>query len=371
MPARVQAQYIKIDVNRIAEQIHVGDSTLEKRAREYWVANKTKAIFKRPPSPDLEEPVVEPGPVEAEEPQDDNPEEAEPVIPESPYYTTFDEARETALQVVRKEFGAKQAKDQANKLLAAVLGPLYAIVADDDGYQSAPDEVTDRGYYQSILDLISPTARYRDALEVVTGELVAFADARGVPDIGSSSTKPPPGAPRVFFSKVIFNVQGIVEMPDGPNVDRSQFLALHKTYPSALTDADGNMYVVRVVAVDPPHTPTEIANQREKVIEDLKLQRAYDATLAQAEQLAEESRQAGLASAWQAAESLQAQATGSSLLTFVTARGFGRSPNLRWVRLLRSVEHIGRVVHSLLHSFQSCNCAGQRHKNPHRLSWRR
>ncbi len=70
-----------------------------------------------------------------------------------------------------------------------------------------------------------------------------------------------------------------------------------------------------MVAVDPAHTPTEVADHRDQVIEDLKLQRAFDEAAAQAERLAEESRKDGLAPAWQAAEALQAQATSASLLT--------------------------------------------------------
>ena len=106
-----------------------------------------------------------------------------------------------------------------------------------------------------------------------------------------------------------------MEIPDDPDVDRSQFLSLHQTYPSALTDADGHTYLFRVVAVDPTHTPTEVASHREQVIEDLKLQRAFDAAVAQAERLAEDSRDAGLAPAWREAEALQEQATRASLLT--------------------------------------------------------
>lgn len=316
--ARVQSQYIKIDLDKIAEQIHIGESTLEKRARDYWVANKTAAIFKRPPSPVTEEPDVEPESAEPNESEGDNAEDAEPETPktpESPYYTTFDEARDPALGAVRKEFGAKRAKELADQLLAAVLEPWYAIEAGDDGYRPASADVAELGYYQEILDRMPPSARYRDALGVVTGELVALADARDVPGIGSSSTIPPAGTARVLFSNAVFNVQGIVSMPDDPDVDRSQFLALHQTYPSALTDNDGHTYLFRVVAVDPAHTATDVADHRDQVIEDLKLQRAFDEASAQAEQLATESRAAGLAPAWQAAEGLQAQATGAALLT--------------------------------------------------------
>ena len=315
VPARVQAQYIKIDLNKIAEQIHIGESTLEKRARDYWVANKTAVIFKRPPTPQPEEPVVEPEPAEAEEPEGDNAEDSEPETPESPYYTTFDEARDSALGAVRKEFGSKRAKELADQLLAAVLEPWYAITPGEDGYRSAPAGVGELGYYQKILDRMPPSARYRDALGVVTSELFVFADGRDVPSIGSSRTTPPAGTPRLPFSNAVFNVQGIVEMPDDRDVDRSQFLALHQTYPSALTDNDGQTYLFRVVAVDPSHTPTEVTDHRDQVIENLKLLRAFDEASAQAEQLANESRAAGLAPAWQAAEGLQAQATGAALLT--------------------------------------------------------
>ncbi len=337
VPARVQPQYIKIDLDKIADQIHIGESTLEKRARDYWSANKTAVVFKRPPSPEADEPVAEP--------EGDDAEDAEPVtpaIPESPYYLTFEEARDSALGVVRKEFGAKQAKELADKLLAATLEPWYAITSDDDGYRSAPAEVVELGYYQQILDHMPPSARYRDALEVVTGELIRFADARDVPGIGSSSTTPLAGTARVFFSNAIFNVQGIVEMPDDADADRSQFLSLHQTYPSALTDRDGHVYLFRVVSMDPAHTPTEVADQRDQVIEDLKLQRAFGQAVAQAERLAEDSRAAGIAPAWEAAEALQAQADSASLLTPVAfpREGF---PGYAGVSFKAFITNIGAV----------------------------
>ncbi|MCH7703073.1 MAG: hypothetical protein IID37_15430, partial [Planctomycetes bacterium] len=356
VPARVQAQYIKIDLDKIADQIHIGESTLEKLALDYWSANKRSAIFKRPPSPETEEPVVEPE-VQEEEPvvepesadteegEGDNAEDPEPEtpeIPKSPYYLTFEEARDSALGVVRKESGAKRAKELADQLLAAVLEPWYAIETDDDGYRSASAEVAELGYYQQVLDRMPPSARYRDALAVVTGELFVFADARDVPGIGSSSTTPPAGTGRVFFSNAVFNVQGIVEMPDDRDVDRSQFLSLHQTYPSAHTDTDGHTYLFRVVAVDPAHTPTDIADHRDQVIEDLKLQRGFDQAVAQAERLAEDSREAGLASAWQAAEALQAQATSASLLTPVAfpREGF---PGFAGVSFKAFITNIGAV----------------------------
>lgn len=345
VPARVQAQYIKIDLNKIADQIRIGESTLEQRARDYWVANKTAAIFKRPPSPETEEPIIEPEPAEAEEPEGDNAEDAEPETPktpESPYYTTFDEARDSALGAVRKDFGAKRAKELADQLLAAVLEPWYAIEAGDDGYQTASAEVAELGYYQKVLDRMPPSARYRDALGVVTGELFVFADARDVPSIGSSRTTPPAGTPRLNFSNAVFNVQGIVEMPDDRDLDRSQFLALHQTYPSPLTDNDGHTYLFRVVAVNPAHTPTDVADHRDQVIDDLKLQRGFDQAVAQAERLAEDSREAGLASAWQAAEALQAQATSASLLTPVAfpREGF---PGFAGVSFKAFITNIGAV----------------------------
>jgi len=148
--------------------------------------------------------------------------------------------------------------------------------------------------------------------EAVTIETTAWISPENVfdvPGIGTSALANPAGAP-IRFSDVIFHVEGLIEIPTGDDavgVDRGSFMALYQTCRYALTDEDGNIYVVRPVEVDAERPARGLDEVRDQVVGDLHLARAYEKAEAAAKAFREKALagEGGLQAAWESDESLK------------------------------------------------------------------
>lgn len=262
-PAAVNVQYIKIDVNGVANQTRVRERTLESKAKEYWEQHRESPEFLRPPEPAKTEPPAE------------GAEAAEPEKPKSPYFETFEEAREIATKAVRRQFADSKITEIAGWLLRELGEPWFDAQVGTDGYKIATADIAGEGYYQSVLNRMPETLRFGDAVTVRSTGFLKQADvATKAPGIGNGFFAASAGGLR-NFGDAAFRVQGVVPMPTEKGAPTSDYLAAAQTHLLAVSDYGGNLYVFRVLAVRPPGPPENLEEVRDKVIADLRLEKAY------------------------------------------------------------------------------------------------
>ena len=295
-PARVMAEYLKIDLETVAANVRVRESTLESRAKRLWRENPKDADFRR----SREE--MRPDPPEAE--GDESEPEGPPPAPPSPWYETFEEARDAGIRSVRKtaakEHDIERIKDW---LLQQLSDPWFGSEKGDDGYPLAPEGVLADGYYEAVLERIPDQYRYGDAVTISRTEYFKQVDAFRQPEIGPAGLHTGGGPTSNFFRDLSFRVQGVVPMPTERGVDGSLHFALGQSCAVPVIDRDGNIYIYRIVDVKPAGPADSVDEVREEVIRDLRLLRGYERAREEADEFQASIASDGLKAAFDVNES--------------------------------------------------------------------
>lgn len=285
VPPQVKVQYLKIDVDAIAGNLRVPDSTLVKDARAYYDANRER----------------DPGLRRVDDPADESDAEEESDEEKTPYLS-WEEARDYALEAARVQRAEDAAQRMADWIVQQDASEWYAMEAGDSGYKAAPERVAKSSYYQDIVELMPRSIAYPDATAVETTDFFSSQDAQTVEGIGSARATA--GGRVQTLSTTAFLVEGLTPIrADDPN--RANYLSLNQTYPAALRDFDGNLYVFRVVETDPQHAARSLDEVRDRVIEDLRLKAGYDRALALAQELHDEATSTSLAEAFESSAELE------------------------------------------------------------------
>ena len=123
--------------------------------------------------------------------------------------------------------------------------------------------------------------------------------AARIPQLGRSR----PADPSVLvggFSSLVVKVKGVAPFPDpdDPSADTSLYLGLYQTCPIVLLDDDtGNVFLFRVLNVEPAHAPASVDEVRLKIISDLRKLHGYQRAEALARQLEPVARSQGILAA--------------------------------------------------------------------------
>ncbi len=303
LPAAVKVEYVKIDRDLIADDLRVADTVLEKQARDYWDENKeSDPAFRRPPEPEDEDAgkasdaadddeAVEAADGDDQEEVDDEEEaepddaEEEPPEPPSPFYETWDEARDAALGVVREQ-RADRAADRIVEWLANQLRQPWYVPTEADGYKTAPQVVQAPDYLLTLVTRIPDKLGYPGAVSVVKTDFFSSDQARDLPDIGLAVERSSRGG-RESLQRLALNVQGLTTIPTQGEVDRSKYLSLYQPSNYVLEDSDGNRYLFRVVQTRQSQPPESVDDVRDSVIEDVRRLRAFNTARARADELAQ------------------------------------------------------------------------------------
>lgn len=292
---QIRIEYIRIDRDKIAEQLRVNPATLERDARKYYDERKNADPLFRAPE---EEKTAEDSAESAE------PESAEePEKPKTPRILEWEEAKEKAIQRVREARAGEAAGRMANWLSTRLADAWYAMGMDEDGYRKRPSGVEAEGYLEQIIKEIPGTIAYPDAVTVHTTGYFQQSEAADVDGIGSAHVFGQAGSWHTLAS-LAFNVQGILEIDPTDRAAPVSRLALYETCPTALRDAEGDHYLFRVVETRGAHVAASVDEVRQRVAEDLKLKAAYDAALAAGQKLLASVGEQGLKAAFDADEAL-------------------------------------------------------------------
>lgn len=299
----VSVEYIKIDPQKIKEQLRGGDSAYERRAYTYWKENsKTDLRFRRSPA-EMEAARAR---LAGDDATTNGKDSVPPVV--SPYYESFAEAREKALEGMKEADARAEADRIANLLVRVVAEPWFDIPAGPDGYKPAPEKVKSGDYYAEVLTKLPANLQYGDAVEIGTLEgqtARALAADEGIGRayvLGQQDAKVP-------FAHLAFDVEGLAKIPADARGDQAQYLSLWQTSLKPLSTDTGVIYLYRITAAGEGRVPDGLAEVRDQVVEDLRLQRGMERAKQAAEEFAQQVGTSGLKEAWEADTELVDQVT--------------------------------------------------------------
>lgn len=295
-PPRVKAEYFKIDLQKVADHVRVRESTLESRAEQRWRENPKHVAFARPREELTQD--------KAEDGEDGSEDEGPPKEPPSPWYETFEEARDAGIRYERVE--AARTHDMGRItgwLMQQLSDPWFDREKGEDGYPVPPEGVLAEDYYESVLARIPEQFRYGDAVSIARTGYFKQRDAWRQPDIGPAQLHT--GGPTTdFFRDLVFRVQGVVPMPTAQGADSSLHLAVGQSCAVPVIDRDGNIYIYRVIDVKPAGPPDSVDDVRDDVIRDLRLLRGFERAREEADNFRASIPGAGLKTAFDSSETL-------------------------------------------------------------------
>ena len=265
----VKVEYIKIDAAALAEKLP--DATVLKRARRYYEKNgETDPRFIQPPEEESELA----GPFDPEEEaaaQQKKKEEPKLVIP-------WEEAKEKAVEIVRKEEGKARAQELANLLVGWAREPWdYADRDQETRYRVASDEAKAPKFYESLVERLGKRKRLdlEGAVTVEQTDYVTRDKLMQIPELGMASYRPEGGAP-VYARTLMTQVEPIVKtIPTGDRVNYNDYLALLETAHVPFRGIDGSWYVIRVIDVKDEHPAENLDEVRDRVLADARTVRGY------------------------------------------------------------------------------------------------
>jgi hypothetical protein len=285
-PPRVKVEYVRIHQQTINDTLRMTDEEVDQRARDFWRANRTNEVFKRPLA--TTQPTTGPA--------------TQPVVE---YFETYAQAKEAAHQAVRSARAAEITENLTSWLARRFATPFDDAIEGPDRYRIAPQHTRIPDYVTQTLGAVPPDLRYPTAVDVRTTDGFDAEGAARVPDIGTAFFLTLDGQP-VHLARLAFFVQGLADYPAEARGDiRELYTSLHQFHPRTLRDLEGNRYLFRVVEVMPAHAPESPDVVRDAIIEDLRRQAAFDAAKAALEDLATKAKADGLAAAWEQAHELQ------------------------------------------------------------------
>ena len=277
VPPRLSVQYVRIDRDAIMNQVRIAN--LERKAQRYFEENReTDRAFARPAeeikSPEEEGPDAEETSAESEEAKTEK----------SPFLG-WDEAKEAAIEIVRRQHADEAAAKIANWLLQYDAEQWFDVQRERNGYKPAPERVATLDYYGRMLERVPAAIAYPEAVSVAQTEHFSEGESEGVPEIGKANYRPESGR-WSSLADLAFRTQGVVpEIPLDAGGERADYLASFQTCPYALRDENENVYVFRVVDVNPAHPAESVDEVRDRVIDDLRLLQGLEVAKARAEGL--------------------------------------------------------------------------------------
>ncbi len=324
IPDRLNVEYLEIDTSAIPS----GRPVTTTQAEKYWRENQTQ--FRRPP-----EELVVPLPDAA----GTGPDDPEPVKPKSPYYETFDEARDDVVKYLADQAKLEEARQMAGVLWQALREPWYNRSRDADGFLSAPEAVTQPGYLEGLVQSLRERLKHPAAVQVRRTGLFAESQAPDQEGIGAARADTQGGPPGVPFGANLFTVQGLVaEAPPGGRTP-----SLYQTAAEWLIDDHNHLYLYRVVEASKSHPPDSLDEVRDRVLADVRSLRAFEQAREHATRVEALAAQAGdLKRAWESYDGLPADQK-AAVGTWFEANPFPRTapeifPGFRFPITITDVE---------------------------------
>ncbi len=251
-PDRIQVEYLAADLNQIKNQVEISGE----RAREYWEEHKaefTKTV----------QPATQPKKGTATAPT------SAPVQVQM----TFEEA----LPQVMEKLKSDRARDLAKKAMydAKELADRFwqKAQADKSGIKQKPEKVAD---FQQLAEQVSKQSKIK--IDYVRTPLISREEASGLSGIGSSFI--PEQQRPLYFNEYAFRIVPLIQPPSPKSTAQPLFLVPYQDCAGLLrnmtrTGEETGYYLFRVITVNPTHLPKSLAEIKNKVEQDYRLNQAY------------------------------------------------------------------------------------------------
>lgn len=258
----LKVQYITIDRTAIAAA--VGVANLESKAKLYYEQRKAlDPVFKRPGNP-----------------------LADPAAPPPDPYLTFEEAKDKAIEGLRKQQATETAGRLADFMLQFASEGFLDVERDADLYKPAPAHVAKLEYYNELIQKIPPTLTFPKSVSVGVTDFFTLDKADKVPELGTAMYRPENAVSQSFASLIYKNRSMIPKIPTEAGVNASEYLSLFQTGPYSLTEGTtGNLYLYRIVEARPGRAAESVEEVRDEIIADLRTLRGFDAAKKRGESL--------------------------------------------------------------------------------------
>lgn len=258
----LKVQYLTID--RAAIAAAVGIANLESKAKTYYEQRKAlDPVFKRPGNP-----------------------LADPAAPPPDPYLTFEEAKDKAIEGLRKEQATDVAGRLADWLLQFTSEAFLEVERGADLYKPAPSHVAKLEYYNELIQKIPPQLTFPKSVSVGVTDFFTLEKADKVPELGNAMYRPERGVAQSFASLVFRNQAMVPKIPADEGANTSEYLSLFQTGPYALSEGTtGNLYLYRVIEAKPGRAAESLEEVRDEVIADLRTLRGFEAAKKRAEAL--------------------------------------------------------------------------------------
>lgn len=293
VPTALKLQYIKIDRDKLAEVVRV--ASLERKAKNYYDARPEQPAFRRPD--------------ETVDPETDEGIEG-PSLVKSPYLS-WEEARDIATDIVRRDEAAQVAERLANWFVQNTQEPWFEASYGEDGYKTPPEHVRPLEHYDEFVASLPPTISYPEAISTGVTDFVTREEVDDLTGLGAAwhQGRGSSGSRFRSLKELAFKTKAVID--NVPEEDRSNlrdYVAMFQTSRYPLTDADGNIYVFRVVDARPGHIPETVDEVRDRVLAGLRLKLGFENALWRAESLRSCEDAADLKEAFEKDEELVAMA---------------------------------------------------------------
>ncbi len=269
LPAAVQCEYVKIDVDEIARNVAVPADD----PWNYWKAHPSE--FQHKPTTAQ---ATQPG--------------------FKPTTMPFSEARQQVIAKLQKDRAKQEALKLGSELLNRLTAAWGSPPVGENGYAKAPAEMRDDQYLSKQIDALRRPP-YGTALRYFRTNWVSQQDASREPGIGQATligSKPP-----VSFAQAVMQVEGLVATkPAASQPGSENYVSLYQPGPSLLSDPQGNVYVYRLVNFRTATAPAGLEEVRQQVEKDLRESKGYKAALEAARRLEQQAGEQGLMAAFNA-----------------------------------------------------------------------
>ena len=296
----VDIQYIKVDPDKIKDQLRIEDDSLKRRAFDFWSANRKDNRFQRSPE---EMSALRKA---AEDVSTNGEKTPPPAI--SPLYETFEEAQAKAIDAIKIEEARSEAERVANKLSNMLKEPWYEIKADEENqFKPAPESVKKIEYYNETVAKLPKSMQYAPGIEVNTITNVGIADLAELGGIATASWKSSSGI-QLSFADMAFNVEGLATIPE-ERADKSMYLSLWETKAQRIQGADGALYLFRITKATEGRTPASVDEVADRVAADLRISAGMEKAKEAARTFTSTIGTNGLKDAWNADKALSEKIT--------------------------------------------------------------
>ncbi len=297
LPDRIQLEYLTINPEAVREEITV------KRAQMRDFFEDHRAYYTMA-DPDAPQPADGSAPAQIQ--------------------MTFEQAADRVREDVRRREAIETAQRLVNSIYDELHRPWLAQPTGDDGFVHPP-EIDFRPLQEVKEQAMSPfPIEYRQ-----TG-VIPVDEVRSLGGLGTAGVGE--GRARAFVPQIVARVKGLLDQkPENdaipaPNVYEPLIVFTRKPDPVIGRSVPHQAYVFRITRVVPSAPPESMEGIRDQVVQDWKRVQAFALARQQAEELAEQARAVGLATAVEQATDLKDMLTAAARAATQPAGGAAVMP---------------------------------------------